>query len=90
MAVGRPQHLPAPLPSPALSQQLLARIEPEATRPLRSGVPDIETRPDQLDLPDGGTRISRGPRQRGRGGGIGDSQQQGASLLGLGDLKHLL
>jgi len=52
MAVGRTQHLQTPLARPALGQQLLTRIEPEAPCLVNRRLPHIQTGPDQPDLKD--------------------------------------
>ena len=103
MAVGRTENLQLPLTGPALSQQLLAGIKPEAPGPLGGGLPDIETGPDQPD-PLGrrgrrgnpwGNRRTADPRlgscdpgRRSPWRRTGLAQQQRAALLGLGGHQH--
>ncbi len=72
MAVAGTQHRQPALAGPTLGQQLLARVQAEATRAFSRLGPDVEAGPDRAQMPAG----ARG------------SQQQGAALGRLSRVKH--
>jgi hypothetical protein len=72
--MGAAQNLQSPLPAPALGQQLLAGIEGKAALTLSRIRPDVQTGPNQLELPTGS----------------GAAQQQCAALTWAGCREHTL
>ena len=59
MAMGDPEHLPAPLPSPALGHQLLAGIKREALTPLLQLGPHVAAGPQLPDPPESAAGLAQ-------------------------------